>query len=118
MVLLTRALFAFQPRCTPAPGGEIVATMRLCTAFILLMLVASIPVAAQTAVPKATKAIDTIEDIEIGMAADPVIAALTKQGYALADEFKPSTGDPALGAYLSKTNMLANSTSNTDKSRA
>ncbi len=58
--------------------------MRLYTAFIVLLLIVSLPAAAQTAVPRAAKAIDTIEDIEIGMSADAVIAALTKQGYALA----------------------------------
>ena len=68
--------------------------MRLYTAFIVLPLVVSLPVAAQTPVPKATKAIDTIEDIEIGMAADAVIAELTKQGYALADPFKDSHKTP------------------------
>jgi hypothetical protein len=74
----------------------LVSIMRLYTAFIVLQLVVSLPVAAQTAVSKATKAIDTIEDIEIGMAADPVIAGLTKQGYALADDLKSPTGGPAM----------------------
>jgi len=70
--------------------------MRPYTTSVVLLLVVSLPVAAQTAVPKATKAIDTIEDIEIGMSADPVIAALTKQGYALTDQLKAATGDPAM----------------------
>lgn len=48
------------------------------------------PVAAQTAAP--VKAINTIEDVEIGMSADTVIAALTKKGYSLVDAFK--AGDP------------------------
>ncbi len=71
--------------------------MRLYTAFIVLLVAVSDPAAAQTAVPKATKAIDTIEDIEIGMAADPVIAELTKQGYALADALKDTPGRPTKG---------------------
>lgn len=72
------------------------AIMRPYTAFLVLLLVVPIPVSAQTAAPKASKAIDSIEDIEIGMPADPVIAGLTKRGYALADAFKTATGDPAL----------------------
>jgi len=71
-----------------------VPTMRLYTAFIVLPLVVSLPVAAQAPVPKATKAIDTIEDIEIGMAADAVIAELTKQGYALANVVKDAPKTP------------------------
>jgi len=68
--------------------------MRLYTAFIVLLLVVSLPVAAQTAVVPADKAVTTIEDIEIGMSGDPVIAELTKQGYALADEFKDASKTP------------------------
>ena len=76
-----------------SPGGKIVADMRLFTAFSVLLLVVSIPMTAQNAAPKAIKAIDTIEDVEIGMSADTVISSLTKKGYTLVDAFK--TGDPA-----------------------
>ena len=69
------------------------ADMRLFTAFSVLLLVVSIPMTAQNAAPKAIKAIDTIEDVEIGMSADTVISSLTKKGYTLVDAFK--TGDPA-----------------------
>ncbi len=44
--------------------------MRLCIPFIVLLLLASSPVTPQNAAPKAAKAIDTIEDVEIGMSAD------------------------------------------------
>jgi len=62
--------------------------MRLYTA--LLVLLTSVGAHAQTAV----KSVETIEDIEIGMPADLVIAGLTKQGYALKDLFQlpPASG--------------------------
>jgi len=65
--------------------------MRLYTAFTVLLLAVSVLAAAQTVVPK-TKAIDDIEDVEIGMSADTVISALAKNGYTLVDAFK--MGDP------------------------
>jgi len=75
-----------------SPDGKIVAIMRVCIVAFIVLLVVYLPAAAQTAVP-ADKAVTTIEDIEIGMSADPVISGLTKKGYTLVDAFK--TGDPA-----------------------
>jgi hypothetical protein len=71
--------------------------MRLYTAFIALFLF-SLSVAAQsrTAVPKAVKSVENIEDIEIGMSADLAIAGLTKRGYTFRDQFKGDVPDQAL----------------------
>jgi hypothetical protein len=60
--------------------------MRLYAALIALV---SIRVEAQS---QTAKSVQDIEDIEIGMPADLVIAGLTKQGYTLKDAFKGITG--------------------------
>ena len=49
--------------------------MRLSIAFIALLLTLSIPVTAQNEDPKAARAIDSIENVDIGMSADTVIHA-------------------------------------------
>jgi hypothetical protein len=71
--------------------------MRLYTASLVLFLF-SVPVAAQsrTAAPKAVKSVENIEDIEIGMSADLVIAGLTKRGYTFRDQLKGDVPNKAL----------------------
>lgn len=61
-----------------SPAFKIVIIMPLNRLLIGLLLALSIPGSAQPAAPKATKTIDTLEDIEIGMSADRVIAGLGK----------------------------------------
>ena len=52
------------------------------SAAVILLFAAQV----QTTAPK-PKTVSSIEDIEIGMSADPVIAGLTKQGYSLEDSY-------------------------------
>jgi hypothetical protein len=67
--------------------------MRLIVLFLFLLPFAA---QSQTAIPKAVKSVENIEDIEIGMPADLVIAGLTKQGYILRDELQGAANNSAL----------------------
>ena len=70
--------------------------MRLSIAFIALLLTLSIPVTAQNEDPKAARAIDSIENVDIGMSADTVISALTKKGFTLIDVLQGKSGNLAV----------------------
>ena len=95
-----------------SPAFKIVIIMPLTAYLSAFCLPLSIPVSARTAAPKAIKAIDTIEDIEIGMSADHVIAALAR---LRACRF---VKDPTGEWEASQDKKMAHSRSNTGASRA
>lgn len=69
--------------------------MRVYVWFVVLFCFL-LPVAVQSQTAKVAKTIESIEDIEIGMPADPVIAGLTKQGYTFRDQLEGAVPNNSL----------------------
>jgi len=69
--------------------------MRLYAGFIVLFYFL-LPVAVQSQTAQAVKTVESVEDIEIGMPVDPVIAGLTKQGYTLRDQLEGAVPNNSL----------------------